>query len=149
MKTLTTLFVILLSFTSISQDTIKEIDTTKLKTVQPQKTIILNPLPVKFYNVLKTGGDGVEVTMYKSSKTFTLPKNQGMNYFLSFLTGNAPSKLNPTNSAYAMFMVKEDFYLDAEISISKDIIYIIFKKDGKKYYNILNQKGKDFFKKMM
>ena len=143
MKFLITLFFLALSFTMCSQEVAKDTNTTK------QKVIVLNPLPVKHYNVLKNDGDGVEVTMYVSSKTFTLPKNQGMNYFLSFLTGKAPSNLNSTKSAYAMFMVKEDFYLDAEISISKDITYIIFNVDGKKYYNILNKKGIDFFKKMM
>ena len=48
-----------------------------------------------------------------------------------------------------MILLKDDFYMDAEISISNEISYVIFKKDGVKYYNILNQKGIDFFRKFM
>ena len=62
---------------SYSQDTIVQIDTT-------QKVIVVNPLPVAIYNKLKTNGSGVEVTMYNTSKTFSLPGLKVTNYFLTF-----------------------------------------------------------------
>lgn len=149
MRTFITLILVVISFVSFSQDTIQKKDTLIKQVVISPKVVTINPLPLEIFNVLKTDGDVIEVTMYTSSKTFTLPKNKGMNYFLSFLIGKSPAKLNPKNIAYAMFMVKEDFYLDAEISISDEISYVVFKKEGKKYYNLLNQKGIDFLKKMM
>jgi hypothetical protein len=142
MKLIASLLFMILSFTGISQDTIKQIDTT-------EKVILINPLPVSIYNELKTNGSGVEVTMYNTSKTFSLPKLAGTNYFLSFIQGKSTVDFNKHNTAYVMILVKNDFYMDAEVSITKESSYIIFKKDGVKYYNLLTQSGVDFFKKFM
>lgn len=142
MKLILGLFLTLVCSFGYSQDTIKQVDTT-------QKVILINPLPVSIYNVLKQKGTGIEVTMYNSSKTFALPKNTGTNYFLSFIEGKSTTKFNKRHTAYVMILVNDDFYMDAEVSISNTSSYIIFKKDGVKYYNKLNQKGIDFFKKFM
>ena len=88
----TFLAVIGFSQDTIQQDTVVQIDTT-------QKTIVVNPLPVSIYNVLKTKGTGIECTMYTSEKTFTLPKNTGTNYFLSFIEGRATVNFNKTKHA--------------------------------------------------
>lgn len=142
MKLIISLFLVIVSFSVFSQDTIKQIDTT-------EKIIYISPIPVSIYNELKTNGTGLEITMYSSSKTFSFPDNAGTNYFLSFIQGKATVDFNKQNTAYAMILVKDDFYMDAEISISEKSSYVIFKKDGVKYYNILNQKGIDFFRKFM
>ncbi len=142
MKLILTLLLFSFSVFGFSQDTIKIVDTT-------QKTILINPLPVSIFNELKTNGSGIEVTMYTSSKTFSLPKLAGTNYFLTFIEGRSTIDFNKNNTAYVMILVKDDFYMDAEISISDKSSYIVFKKDGVKYYNILSQKGIDFFKKFM
>mgnify|MGYP000300702251 CR=1 FL=1 len=127
---------------SYSQDTIVQIDTT-------QKVIVVNPLPVAIYNKLKTNGSGVEVTMYNTSKTFSLPGLKGTNYFLTFLQGKSTVKFNPKNTAYIMLLADDDFYMDAEVSIDGNHGYIIFKKDGVKYYNLLTPSGIAFFRKFM
>ena len=142
MKFIFTFLLFTLSVIGFSQDTIKEIDTTK-------KVTIINPLPVSIYNELKTNGTGIEVTMYTSSKTFSIPKLAGTQYLLNFIEGRATVDFNKENTAYVMILVKDDFYMDAEISISDKSNYIVFNKDGVKYYNILNQKGIAFFKKYM
>ena len=49
MKTIVAFLVLFISFGAFSQDTIKQIDTT-------QKTIVINPLPVKMYDVIKNSG---------------------------------------------------------------------------------------------
>ena len=87
--------------------------------------------------------------MYESSKTFTLPGLKGTNYFLSFLQGESTTKFNAKNSAYLMILVEDDFYMEAEVSISDASSYIIFKKDGVKYYNLLTPEGVAFFKRFM
>ena len=142
MKTIAILLFVTLSFKVISQDTIKQTDTT-------EKVIVIDPLPISIYNELKTNGSGIEVTMYHTSKTFSLPKLGGTNYFLSFIQGKSTVNFNKQNTAYVMILVKEDFYMDAEISITNESSYIIFKKDGVKYYNLLNQAGITFFRKFM
>lgn len=142
MKLIASLFFVILSITGISQDTIKQVDTA-------EKVILINPLPVSIYNELKTNGSGVEVTMYQTSKTFSLPNLGGTNYFLTFLQGKSTVNFNKQNTAYVMIIVKDDFYMDAEISITNESSYIIFKKDGVKYYNLLNQAGITFFRKFM
>jgi hypothetical protein len=78
-----------------------------------------------------------------------LPKLAGTNYFLSFIQGKATVDFNKHNTAYVMILVKNDFYMDAEVSITNESSYIVFKKDGVKYYNLLTQSGVDFFKKFM
>ena len=45
-----------------------------------------------------------------------------------------------------MVLVDDDFYMDAEVSISDTSSYIIFKKDGVKYYNRLTQEGVAFLR---
>ncbi|MDB4089581.1 hypothetical protein N9544_08180 [Flavobacteriales bacterium] len=142
MKFIASLLFVSLTLTTFSQDTIRQIDST-------EKIIFVNPLPISIYNELKVNGSGLEVTMYNTAKTFTLPGLDGTNYFLSFIEGKSTVKYNKKNTAYAMILLKDDFYMDAEISISNEISYVIFKKDGVKYYNILNQKGIDFFRKFM
>ena len=142
MKTIFTLFCVLCLSLSYGQDTIKQIDTV-------QKVIVINPLPVTEYNTLKNKGTAIEVTMYASSKTFSLPKNSGVNYFLSMIEGKATTEFNTTNSGYIMILVNEDFYMDAEVSLSDKNNYLIFKKDGIKYYNLLNDKGIAFFSKFL
>jgi len=142
MKLIASLLFVILSITGISQDTIKQVDTA-------EKVILINPLPVSIYNELKTNGSGIEVTMYHTSKTFSLPNLGGTNYFLTFLQGKSTVNFNKQNTAYVMILVKEDFYMDAEISITNESSYIIFKKDGVKYYNLLNQAGITFFRKFM
>ena len=142
MKLIASLLFVILSITGISQDTIKQVDTA-------EKVILINPLPVSIYNELKTNGSGVEVTMYQTSKTFSLPNLGGTNYFLTFLQGKSTVNFNKQNTAYVMIIVKDDFYMDAEISITNESSYIIFKKDGVKYYNLLNQAGITFFRKFM
>ena len=142
MKLIASLLFVILSITGISQDTIKQVDTA-------EKVILINPLPVSIYNELKTNGSGVEVTIYHTSKTFSLPNLGGTNYFLTFLQGKSTVNLNKQNTAYVMILVKDDFYMDAEISITNESSYIIFKKDGVKYYNLLNQAGITFFRKFM
>ncbi|MEZ7900299.1 MAG: hypothetical protein ACI8RY_002061 [Urechidicola sp.] len=142
MKLIASLLFVILSITGISQDTIKQVDTA-------EKVILINPLPVSIYNELKTNGSGVEVTMYHTSKTFSLPNLGGTNYFLTFLQGKSTVNFNKQNTAYVMILVKDDFYMDAEISITNESSYIIFKKDGVKYYNLLNQAGITFFRKFM
>ena len=87
--------------------------------------------------------------MYLSSKTFTLPGLKGTNYFLSFLQGVATTEFNAQNTAYLMVLVDDDFYMDAEVSISDTSSYIIFKKDGVKYYNRLTLEGVAFLKRFM
>jgi hypothetical protein len=142
MKLIASLLFVILSITGISQDTIKQVDTA-------EKVILINPLPVSIYNELKTNGSGIEVTMYHTSKTFSLPNLGGTNYFLTFLQGKSTVNFNKQNTAYVMILVKDDFYMDAEISITNESSYIIFKKDGVKYYNLLNQAGITFFRKFM
>ena len=142
MKLIASLLFVILSITGISQDTIKQVDTA-------EKVILINPLPVSIYNELKTNGSGVEVTIYHTSKTFSLPNLGGTNYFLTFLQGKSTVNFNKQNTAYVMILVKDDFYMDAEISITNESSYIIFKKDGVKYYNLLNQAGITFFRKFM
>ena len=142
MKLIASLLFVILSITGISQDTIKQVDTA-------EKVILINPLPVSIYNELKTNGSGVEVTMYHTSKTFSLPNLGGTNYFLTFLQGKSTVNFNKQNTAYVMILVKDDFYMDAEISITNESSYIIIKKDGVKYYNLLNQAGITFFRKFM
>jgi hypothetical protein len=142
MKLIASLLFVILSITGISQDIIKQVDTA-------EKVILINPLPVSIYNELKTNGSGVEVTMYHTSKTFSLPNLGGTNYFLTFLQGKSTVNFNKQNTAYVMILVKDDFYMDAEISITKESSYIIFIKDGVKYYNLLNQAGITFFRKFM
>jgi|TARA_B110000908_G_scaffold28679_1_gene33733 hypothetical protein len=142
MKLIASLLFVILSITGISQDIIKQVDTA-------EKVILINPLPVSIYNELKTNGSGVEVTMYHTSKTFSLPNLGGTNYFLTFLQGKSTVNFNKQNTAYVMILVKDDFYMDAEISITNESSYIIFKKDGVKYYNLLNQAGITFFRKFM
>lgn len=142
MKTIAILLFVTLSFKVISQDTIKQTDTT-------EKVIVIDPLPISIYNELKTNGSGIEVTMYHTSKTFSLPKLGGTNYFLSFIQGKSTVNFNKQNTAYVMILVKDDFYMDAEVSITKESSYIIFKKDGVKYYNLLTPAGINFFKKFM
>tara|TARA_B110001469_G_C9648055_1_gene328890 strand:+ start:7865 stop:8101 length:237 start_codon:yes stop_codon:yes gene_type:complete len=78
-----------------------------------------------------------------------LPNLGGTNYFLTFLQGKSTVNFNKQNTAYVMILVKDDFYMDAEISITNESSYIIFKKDGVKYYNLLNQAGITFFRKFM
>ena len=148
MKLYLFLFLSFASVIGISQDTINQQDTV-LQIDTTQKVIVVNPLPISIYNVLKTKGTGIECTMYSSSKTFTLPKNSGTNYFLSFIEGKATVNYNKTNSAYIMILVEDDFYMDAELSISEKSSYIIFKKDGVKYINVLSPAGKKFFKKFL
>ena len=142
MKLIASLLFVILSITGISQDIIKQVDTA-------EKVILINPLPVSIYNELKTNGSGVEVTIYHTSKTFSLPNLGGTNYFLTFLQGKSTVNFNKQNTAYVMILVKDDFYMDAEISITNESSYIIFKKDGVKYYNLLNQAGITFFRKFM
>ena len=142
MKLIASLLFVILSITGISQDIIKQVDTA-------EKVILINPLPVSIYNELKTNGSGIEVTMYHTSKTFSLPNLGGTNYFLTFLQGKSTVNFNKQNTAYVMILVKDDFYMDAEISITNESSYIIFKKDGVKYYNLLNQAGITFFRKFM
>lgn len=148
MKLYLFLFLSFASVIGISQDTINQQDTV-LQIDTTQKVIVVNPLPISIYNVLKTKGTGIECTMYSSSKTFTLPKNNGTNYFLSFIEGKATVNFNKTNTAYVMILVDDDFYMDAEVSISEKSSYIVFKKDGVKYYNVLSSAGKKFFKKFL
>ena len=106
-------------------------------------------MPVEFYNEIKTNGTGLEVTMYESGTTFSLPNVSGSNYFLSFIQGQAPSVFNSKNSGYIMLLVKDEFYMDAEISFSQENSYIIFKYKGLKYYNLLNETGVNFFKRFV
>ena len=87
MKLIASLLFVILSITGISQDTIKQVDTA-------EKVILINPLPVSIYNELKTNGSGVEVTMYHTSKTFSLPNLGGTNYFLTFLQGKSTVNFN-------------------------------------------------------
>lgn len=141
MKGLGLLFLVI-SIASYSQDTIVHVDTAK-------KIVVLNPLPVEFYNEIKTNGTGLEVTMYESGTTFSLPNVSGSNYFLSFIQGQAPSVFNSKNSGYIMLLVKDEFYMDAEISFSQENSYIIFKYKGLKYYNLLNETGVNFFKRFV
>jgi hypothetical protein len=142
MKVLLVFLLGVFSIISYSQDTILQVDTT-------QKVLLINPLPVSMYNILKNNGSGVEVTMYNTSKTFTLPGLKGSNYFLSFLQGQATIDFNPKNTAYVMLLVDDDFYMDAEVSIVDDYGYIIFKKEQAKYYNLLTPEGIIFFRKFM
>ncbi|MDB4051894.1 hypothetical protein N9488_00375 [Flavobacteriales bacterium] len=142
MKIFLTLILALTIQFGFAQDTIKQIDTTN-------KVITVYPLPVEMFNILKTKGSGIEATMYQSSKTFTLPGLKGTNYFLSFLQGVATTEFNTQNTAYLMVLVDDDFYMDAEVSISDTSSYIIFKKDGVKYYNRLTPEGVAFFKRFM
>lgn len=135
-------FFIFISILGFSQDTITQVDTT-------QKVITISPLPIEMYNKLKNNGSGVEVTMYNTSKTFSLPGLKGTNYFLSFIQGKSTIDFNPKNTAYVMLLADDDFYMDAEVSILGDHGYVIFKKDGKKYYNLLTPAGIKFFKKFM
>ena len=133
---------IFISVLGISQDTIRQIDTT-------QKVITISPLPLEMYNKLRNNGSGIEVTMYNTSKTFSLPGLKGTNYFLSFLQGKSTVKFNSKNIAYVMLLADDDFYMDAEVSIEGDHGYIVFKKDGAKYYNLLTPAGIKFFRKFM
>lgn len=131
-----------LSGLSFSQDTITQVDTT-------QKVLVVNPLPVALFNKLKNNGSGVEVTMYNTSKTFTLPDLKGTNYFLTFLQGKATVNFNPKKTAYVMLLADGDFFMDAEVSILGNHGYIIFKKEGVKYYNLLTPAGITFFRRFM
>ena len=60
MKFIFTFFLFTFSIIGVSQDTIKQIDTTK-------KVIVVKPLPISIYNKLKDSGAGIEVTMYNTS----------------------------------------------------------------------------------
>ena len=132
--------IMMITVSGFAQDTIVQIDTAN-------KILVLNPLPVELYNEVRTNGTGLEVTMYESGTTFSLPNLSGSNYFLSFLQGQAPSSFNSSNSGYIMILVKNDFFMDAEVSFSPSNSYIIFKYNGLKYYNLLNETGVSFFKK--
>ena len=132
--------IMMITVSGFAQDTIVQIDTAN-------KIHVLNPLPVELYNEVRTNGTGLEVTMYESETTFSLPNLSGSNYFLSFLQGQAPSSFNSSNSGYIMILVKNDFFMDAEVSFSPSNSYIIFKYNGLKYYNLLNETGVSFFKK--
>jgi hypothetical protein len=123
MKIFLTLILALTIQFGFAQDTIKQIDTTN-------KVITVYPLPVEMFNILKTKGSGIEATMYQSS-------------------GVATTEFNAQNTAYLMVLVDDDFYMDAEVSISDTSSYIIFKKDGVKYYNRLTPEGVAFFKRFM
>lgn len=138
MKLILTIAFAILVQIGFSNDTIRKIDTT-------YKVIEIKPLPVEVFNVLKNDGSGIEATMYQSSKTFMLPALKGTNYFLTFLQGKAPANFNEKNSAYLMILVKDDFYMDAEVSLFEGNSYIVFKKDNKKYYNLLTPEGEAFF----
>jgi len=132
--------IMMITVSGFAQDTIVQIDTAN-------KIHVLNPLPVELYNEVRTNGTGLEVTMYESGTTFSLPNLSGSNYFLSFLQGQAPSSFNSSNSGYIMILVKNDFFMDAEVSFFPSNSYVIFKYNGLKYYNLLNETGVSFFKK--
>ncbi|MEN8928995.1 MAG: hypothetical protein ABF242_00215 [Flavobacteriales bacterium] len=142
MKFIITLLILVSYSLGFSQDAIKQTDTT-------EKVILISPLPISIYNELKNNGSGIEVTMYNSSKTFTLPKLAGVHYLLSFIEGKATLDFNKTTDAYVMILARDDFYMDAEVSITAKSAYIVFKKDGEKYYNKLNENGIKFFRKFM
>ena len=135
-------FSLLLTFTCLSQDTIFQVDTTR-------KVLIINPLPLEQFNLLKTQGTGLEVTMFESGTTFSLPKRAGTNYFLSFIQGQAPAVFNSKNSGYILLLVNDYFYMDAELSFSEDNAYIVFKHEGMKYYNLLTPAGIAFFQRFV
>ena len=109
----------------------------------------LSPLPISEINILRTQTSGVEMTIYEGTKTISISGVQNSR-FVGFAADTvAPEKLNDKNDAYLMILVKDEFYMDCELSYSSENPYLIFKKDDQTYYNKLSTLGQNYFKQLM
>lgn len=115
---------------------------------QEKTNNIYEPLPNKEIQVLLNSCSGVEITFYENSSSVSMTGNTNTKFIPTGIDTIAPTKLNKSNHAYMMIMVNDDFYMDAELSLGESN-YLIFKKDGVKYYSLLNEKGTYFFKQLM
>jgi hypothetical protein len=105
-------------------------------------------LPSEEVTIIATMCTALEITIYEGTSTVSMSGVGNTKFLAAGLDTIPPAKLNQQNSAYIMIVVNDDFYMDAELSYGENK-YLIFKKDGKKYYNKLNEQGERFFKQVL
>jgi hypothetical protein len=115
---------------------------------QAESSNKLLPLPVEEVAIIATMCTALEITIYEGTSTVSMSGVGNTKFLAAGLDTIPPINLNKQNSAYIMIVVNDDFYMDAELSYGENK-YLIFKKDGKKYYNKLNQQGERFFKQVL
>lgn len=122
---------------------------TLLLTTGISQTNTLLPLPQTELTVLQKSISGVEITPYNGSQTLSMQGLNNSRFIPAAIDTLAPDSLNAKNDAYIMIMVNDDFYMDAELSFNSGNPYMIFKKDGQKYYSRLTSQGTYFFEQLL
>jgi len=112
-------------------------------------------LPATYVQAIFNNCNNLDITFYEGDKSVSL-WDDNVKYILSMITGDSPKTLNNSVIGHIMMLKdgdnisfnKEELSL-VEISMTGNNNYVIYKIGEKKYYNNINQKGIDFFNKMM
>lgn len=110
---------------------------------------VYTPLPKEEITSLFTNISGVEITFYESSTSVSMEGTQNCGFLPAAIDTLAPDSLNTQKHAYIMIMVDGDFYMDAELSWVQSNPYLIFNKDGVKYYSKLTEQGISIFNQLI
>ena len=166
-KFLITTFILLISIASCSsKKTTKKIEpvksTKEIVTPKPIKTASTNnsyeAIPLEIFKNIFENCNSLDVTFYEGDKTINL-WDKNVKYILSMINTNKPQTLDNNVIGHIMMLKDGDTFVFngqnlslVEISMKGNNNYVIFNFEGKdkktKYYNILNQKGVEFFSKM-
>lgn len=109
----------------------------------------LTPLPKEEITVLFNKISGVEITYYEGSGSASMEGTQNCGFLPASIDTIAPDSLNSKKHAYIMIMVDGDFYMSAELSWVEHNPYLIFDKEGTKYYSRLSEQGVSIFNQLL
>lgn len=155
------IFVLIFGFTLIScTDNIKKENKSK-KLSEPIKVVAkiekksFERLPVELVQAIFNECNSADITFYEGDKSVNL-WDDNVKYILTMITGESPDVLNDNPIGHIMLLKDGDTFSFneqelslVEISMKGNDNYVIYKIANKKYYNKINQKGIDFFNKMM
>lgn len=103
-------------------------------------------LPQSVLDTLKETNT-IEVTLFNSSKSLSLQGIKNSYFVTSKILNQRPKiALKPkAPDAYLMFMVKDQFYVSAYLTLTPSESYLTFDYLGQKYSNSLTKELADFF----
>ncbi|MFT4644337.1 MAG: hypothetical protein ACI8ZX_000738 [Planctomycetota bacterium] len=122
------------------------VETTPVEQAIPK--IPIESLPNDLALMIFQECNSIDITFYNSDKTLNL-WDDNVKHVLTMITNEAPQKLD-NNVVGHIMMLKEGNQLSfVEISLKDTNNYVIYNIEDKKYYNLINAKGLEFFNRFL
>lgn len=104
------------------------------------------PLPKKMYLTMRDSTTSMDVVMMLGKGGSLSLDGRNVQLFNAFFDSRPAVKTNAPLAGNIMWQINGREYISGSYFLGDSTGYVVFKKDGKEYVNLLNTQGNSFFK---